>query len=98
MKNQYRELFQLSGRETLLIVRDDTEEYSVRLETLKQWILDDLKLNLNITKVDNTSDANKPVSEAQALLLNSKLKNIEDRFNVTFHNIDQRLHVLEHEQ
>lgn len=76
MKQQYRELFNISGREVLLLVRDDTEKYSLRLDTLKAWILEDLKEDLNINLVNNTSDKTKPLSDAQKFYIDSEIKHL----------------------
>lgn len=95
MKNQLRELFNISGKECLVIVRDDVEEYSLRLDTLRSWVLQDLKLNLDITNIDNTSDANKPLSEAQLLAFSAIQDNIITSNNVLINNLMNRLDYLE---
>lgn len=69
-----REIFNLIGTEAIPL--GNVGIGNVRTGTLKNWVLKDLKVNLNLDKLDNTSDLNKPISKAQKLYIDSNFNSV----------------------
>lgn len=55
--------------------------YHLTTQRLKNWINSDIKNQLNLELVDNTSDFSKPVSELQSQYIDDKIKGVKDIYS-----------------
>lgn len=69
-----REIFNLTGIEAIPL--GNVGIGNVRTDTLKAWVLKDIKVNLNLDRLNNTSDIDKPVSKAQKLYIDSNFNGV----------------------
>lgn len=91
-----RELFNLTGIEAVPL--GNVGIGHVKTDTLKAWILKDLKVNLNLNNLNNTSDIDKPISKAQKLYIDSNFNGVYTHLsNLTTYvsTLENRVEALE---
>lgn len=69
----------VTGNEEFEIVNNTSNQRFVNVLAIKNYVLKDLKINLGIPLVDNTSDLNKPLSVPQKVYVDSLFNNVNNR-------------------
>lgn len=93
-----REIFNLNGTEEIPLGGLGTSHVTTR--TLKDWFRENLENDLKINNIDNTSDANKPLSKAGKAYIDGNLSNVFNSINVlqTYVTmLDNKIKFLENE-
>lgn len=80
-----REIFNLTGMEKIALGQNNTGHTS--LQTLKDWVKEDLAQELGVTNINNTLDANKPLSKAQKLYVDGSVNNLSNTINNLYNYI-----------
>lgn len=96
-----RELFNLVGAEKLLLNGGSTDIGNISLDTLKEWVLLNIKQDLNLNLVTNTSDTGKPLSVSQKLYVDGVTLSLINQLNVLSNYtqaLEIRLQELENKQ
>lgn len=69
-----REIFNLTGKEKIALGQNNSGHAS--LQTIKEWVKENLSQELRIDNINNTLDMNKPLSKSQKLYVDGSISNM----------------------
>ena len=75
--NTLYQTFSLTGTEEILI--NNSPQYFVSMETIRNYVIKDLKKDLYLNLVDNTSDINKPLTNVQQVYIDKRIIALENK-------------------
>ena len=75
--NTLYQTFSLTGTEEILI--NNSPQYFVSMETIRNYVIKDLKKDLYLNLVDNTSDINKPLTNIQQVYIDKRIIALENK-------------------